>query len=62
MDKGTNKEVDHSVIADRQKIAADYCKQKGWPTDPEALTMDQIMEIRQQPEWINAGGNKIETK
>lgn len=33
----------------RRVFVVKYCETKGW--DPENLSLDQIMEIRQQPEW-----------
>jgi hypothetical protein len=38
----------------RHDFTVKYCKSKGWPTDPEKLSIDQIMEIRDQPEWKDA--------
>jgi hypothetical protein len=43
------------VILSRQKIAYDYCNKKGWPTEPEKLSFEQILEIRKQQSWIDAG-------
>lgn len=39
----------------RRAFAERYCREHGWPTDPNALTWDQLMEIRRQPEWKCAG-------
>lgn len=33
----------------RRLFVVKYCEAKGW--DPEELSLDQIMEIRQQLEW-----------
>lgn len=41
----------HEIISRRHKIVVAYCKQKGWDPNPETLKMEQIMEIRQTPEW-----------
>ena len=38
----------------REKIAFDYCIQKGWPTDPAELSFEQIFEIRALEAWKNA--------
>lgn len=47
---------DHQAVIDaRHKIVVAYCTSKGWPTDAGVLTFDQIMEIRSQPEWKDAG-------
>ena len=43
------------IITRRHHVAMDYCKKKGWPTDPESLSWDQILEIRELPEWKLAG-------
>lgn len=45
----------NKTISTRQEISLKYCKEKGWPTDPEQLSFDQILEIRALPEWIKAG-------
>lgn len=37
----------------RYQISVDYCKKKGW--DMDRLEIEQIMEIRKLPEWIEAG-------
>jgi hypothetical protein len=44
-------------VNNRQRIAYDYCQSKGWPTDPTELSFDQILEIRKQQNWIDAGKN-----
>ena len=43
------------AIVTRQQIVANYCKSKGWPTDPTQLSFEQILEIRDTKEWIDAG-------
>lgn len=50
---GTREENNETarVLGGRHAFAATYCQQKGWPTDPAALTFDQILEIRRQPGW-----------
>jgi len=32
-----------------------YMAAQGWGDDTSALSLEQIMEIRRQPEWIAAG-------
>ena len=32
-----------------------YMAEQGWGDDTSALSIEQIMEIRRQPEWIAAG-------
>lgn len=49
-----NEEQITTSILIRQKVAADYCLKMGWPTNPAELSFEQILEIRKQPEWINA--------
>lgn len=39
----------------RSDVALAHCERKGWPTDPDALSIAQVLEIRALPEWINAG-------
>ena len=47
------------VITNRIEFSLSYAKEKGWIVDPnkplhEQLSFEQILEIRKQPEWINA--------
>ena len=42
-----------TIIQERAKIVKKYCEEKGY--DVENLSLDQILEIRALPEWINAG-------
>ena len=44
-----------ALIERRHKIAMDYCEKKGWPTDFEKLSWEQVLEVRALPEWKNAG-------
>ena len=46
------------IIDKRAKVALEYMKQKGWGDDVTALSIDQILEIREQPEWQNASGDQ----
>ena len=41
------------VLAGRAKFAEEYCKKKGWPTEIEKLSIDQLLEVRAQPGWKN---------
>lgn len=43
------------VIMARGEFIQKYCKEKGWPDDPLELSFEQILEIRSQQEWIDAG-------
>lgn len=43
------------VIFKREQIAHDYCVKKGWSIKPSELSFQQILEIRNQQEWIDAG-------
>ncbi len=43
------------IVNARHQVVEAYCKAKGWPCDPEQLSMAQIMEIRALPEWQSAG-------
>jgi hypothetical protein len=42
------------IIKKRAKIVYDYCVLKGWPLNPNDLTIEQIMEIRSLDDWKNA--------
>ncbi len=44
----------NEIIIKRIAIAEKYCREKGWPTKPEELTFEQILEIRALPSWKNA--------
>lgn len=56
-----NKMVMHGTHAENNALAAKlearvkfslaYAKSKGWPEDPTKLSIQQIIEIRQQPGW-----------
>jgi len=50
------------IIQGRLEFSKNYCEKKGWPTEPSALSFEQIMEIREQPEWINATSIPIVTE
>lgn len=44
-----------AIIRERDKFIREYCEKKGWTANAVDMTFDQIMEIRNQPEWKNAG-------
>jgi hypothetical protein len=46
-----NQQQTEEIIKRRQKIAANYCQEKGWSTNPTDLSFEQILEIRAQQEW-----------
>ena len=37
----------------RHRFIVKYCASRGWPSDASELSMDQIMEVRKQPGWID---------
>lgn len=41
-----------NIIETRDEIVRQYCKEKKWDFDD--LSIEQILEIRQLPEWVNA--------
>lgn len=41
------------VLKARDEFVRRYCLEKGWPSNRDDLTMDQIMEIRSQEGWKN---------
>jgi hypothetical protein len=41
------------IIDKRAEFTLKYMKEKSWGDDVAALSIDQILEIRQQPEWKN---------
>jgi hypothetical protein len=47
----TEKEKLSEMIERRNNFSVNYCKEKGWTTILENLTIEQIMEIRQQQGW-----------
>lgn len=40
-----------NIIMARAQFVEYYCLDKGW--DKDGLSFEQIMEIRQQPGWVN---------
>lgn len=43
------------IIERRNRVVEAYCKKMGWSSDPAKLSIDQLMEIRSQKEWKEAG-------
>lgn len=43
------------IIHNRGRFTQEYAASKGWPTEFTKLSIDQILEIRDQPEWKHAG-------
>lgn len=39
------------IINKRAKFSLQYMKEKGWGDDVTALSIKQILEIREQPGW-----------
>jgi len=50
---GTNAEEVQRVVTARGAFTLAYMERMGWGTDPGQLTIEQILEIREQPEWKN---------
>ena len=46
-----NQKQSLEIIERRLKIASEYCKKMGWEANVGSLTIEQIMEIRDQKEW-----------
>ena len=46
-------ETIQEIAKRRIRFVYDYCKSKGLPLNPDDLTIEQIMEIRKEPDWIN---------
>lgn len=43
------------IVHNRGRFSQEYAASKGWPTEFSKLSIDQILEIRDQPEWKHAG-------
>jgi hypothetical protein len=43
------------ILEARGAFVSAYCREKGWPEDPDELTLEQVFEIRAQDGWRNAG-------
>ena len=42
-----------ALIDARHAFILAYTEKKGWDSDPEKLSIEQILEIRAQPGWKN---------
>lgn len=45
------------LIDRRHAFVLSYCRSRGWPERAEDLSIDQIMEIREQPGWQHPIGD-----
>ncbi len=52
---GTAEEAEaaNKILWARHRFVVAYCESKGWPTNPDELSLDQIFEIREQDGWKN---------
>ncbi len=52
---GTEAQADEHdrIIKARAEFTVAYAQSKGWPNDPADMTIDQILEIRDQEGWKN---------
>lgn len=41
------------LLKKRGQFVLDYCKAHGWSVEFEALSIEQILEIRSQDDWKN---------
>ena len=50
---GTDEEAEatQSLIERRHRFSLEYCKSQGWPEDFNELSIDQVLEIGDQPGW-----------
>lgn len=39
------------IINARAAFTTKYAREHGWPEDPTEMSIAQILEIREQPEW-----------
>jgi hypothetical protein len=49
-------EAHQSFLEARYRFAMEYATRKGWPTNIDDLSFEQIMEIRTQPGWKTPQG------
>ena len=56
MNDPTGKRLKIEIIIRRAEFSNKYCADRGW--DMDTLTLEQVMEIREQPEWADAGGGE----
>jgi hypothetical protein len=52
---GTQSEADktQAIVNARHAFVQKYCQEQGWSSNPEELSMAQILQIRQQDGWKN---------
>jgi hypothetical protein len=43
--------AEQALINARHAFVVAQCRERGWPEDPNELTIDQILEIRAMPGW-----------
>lgn len=50
---GSDKQADReeAIINARHEFCLKYMAEKGWGDDVTKLTIDQVLEINDQPEW-----------
>ena len=48
-----NSQEEVDFLQKRGEFFKKYCEEKGWPTDPEKLSIKQILEVREQEDWKN---------
>ncbi len=50
------------IFNKRHEIVLAYCKEKGWDATPSKLTLEQIMEIRRQQNWMEVPQKVVERR
>ena len=52
---GTQSDADRTqaVINARHAFTQEYCQEQGWPSNPDQLSIEQILQIRKQDGWKN---------
>jgi len=52
---GTQDDADktQAILDARHAFIQRYCKEQGWPEDEDKLSIQQILQIRQQDGWKN---------
>lgn len=48
-----NTQEDLDFLNKRADFTEEYCKKIGWPSELDDLSMEQVMEIREQDGWKN---------
>lgn len=51
---GTDAEADEAqrILNARARFVEDYCRARGWPTDPKELSISQLLEATSQEAWL----------